>query len=74
MSEFIYQTQSDEDQQESKVFIKFYSNIYLDESFLKKHNIEYTEADLVDTPLGKRFVIKDANGKGLPHRFMMIKT
>jgi hypothetical protein len=52
--------------EESKVYVKFSNNIYFDESFLKKHNIEYKPEDLEDTPLGKRFVVRrDSKGQNL---------
>ena len=44
--------------EESKVYVKFSNNIYFGEEFLKKHNIEYTDADLEETPLGKRYVVR----------------
>ena len=40
------------------VYVKFSNNIYIDEVFLNQFNISYTDDDLEDTPLGKRFVIR----------------
>lgn len=38
--------------------VKFSQNVVLLESFLKQWNVQYTEADLEDTPLGRGHVIR----------------
>ncbi len=59
MTPFIYRPNWIANQpEESKIYVKFSNNIYMDEPFLKKHNIEYTQEDLEGTPLGKRYVIR----------------
>lgn len=44
--------------EESKLYVKFSRNITFCESFLKKHNIEYKDEDLEDTPLGRGYVVR----------------
>lgn len=57
--ELIYKPDWIEDiPEESKLYVKFSNNIYVSETFLKKHNIEYTDEDLEDTPLGRMYVIR----------------
>lgn len=38
--------------------VKFSNNIYINESFLKQHNIKYNPEDLEETPMGLCLRIK----------------
>jgi hypothetical protein len=59
MSDLIYNPdETDEEPIASTLGMKFSQNIYLSEYFLKQINIQYSQDDLIDTPLGRAYEIK----------------
>lgn len=60
MYELIYHPQkNNETPIEATLGVKFNEGIFVSTSFLDQHNIQYTEDDLEDTPLGKMLNYKE---------------
>jgi hypothetical protein len=59
MSDFLYKPpQTVKLHEEPKMYVKFSRNITILESYLKDNNVEYSQENLEDTPLGKGYVIR----------------